>query len=121
MKMRNYPFSAAGRCYDDNGFRPVAALIHSDRSGWQGVRASLRREWWSWVSSPVEKSMARLFEIKKVNGSVKLVAAAMVGAAGGLAATAAALGSVEFAIFGGVGGAVASMIGALSRTETDEA
>jgi hypothetical protein len=73
------------------------------------------------VSSPVEKSMARLFEVSKVPGSLRIVAAAVVGAAGGLAATAAALGSVEFAIFGGVGGAVASMIGALARSEGNEA
>jgi len=79
------------------------------------------RKWWSSGFLTVEKSMARLLEVTKVAGSVKIVAAALIGAVGGLVVTAVALGSVEFAIFGGIGGAVASMIGALSQTEPDEA
>jgi hypothetical protein len=65
--------------------------------------------------------MARAFEVSKVPGSWKIVAAAVVGAAGGLAATALALGSLEFAIFGAIGGAVVSMIGALAQSEPADA
>ena len=57
----------------------------------------------------------------RVPGTWKVVAAAAVGAAGGLAMTAVALGSFEFGIFGAVGGAVASMIGALAHLEPAEA
>jgi hypothetical protein len=65
--------------------------------------------------------MARLLEVSKDGGAVRIVAAALVGAACGLVATTAALGSLEFAVFGGVGGAVAAMIAALSRAESAEA
>jgi hypothetical protein len=64
--------------------------------------------------------MARLFAVQQVPGSVKIVAAAVVGAVGGLAATALMLGSLEFAIFGGIGGAVVAMIGALAQSEQAE-
>jgi hypothetical protein len=57
----------------------------------------------------------------KVSSTMKIVGAALVGAAGGLVGTALVLGSLEFGIFGGVGGAVVSMIGALSQFETAEA
>jgi hypothetical protein len=58
---------------------------------------------------------------RKVSSTVKIVAAALVGAAGGLVGTAVVLGSLEFAIFGAVGGAVVSMIGALTQIEAAEA
>jgi hypothetical protein len=48
---------------------------------------------------------------------IKVVGAAAVGAAGGLATTALVLGSPEFSIFGAVGGAVAAMIGVLAQHE----
>jgi hypothetical protein len=64
--------------------------------------------------------MARTFEVQKSSGSGKIVAAAVVGAACGLAGTALLLGSLEFAIFGGIGGAVVAMIGALAQFEKAE-
>jgi hypothetical protein len=56
----------------------------------------------------------------KGSGTVPVVGAAMLGAAGGLAATVLVLGSLEFGIFGAVGGAVLSMIGVLARLERSE-
>jgi hypothetical protein len=52
---------------------------------------------------------------------MKIVAAAFVGAVGGLVGTTLVLGSIEFGIFGAVGGAVVSMIGALAQVEHAEA
>ena len=52
-----------------------------------------------------------------MNASVKIVAAALAGAAGGLGMTALALGSFEFGIFGAIGGAVAAAIAAAIRVD----
>jgi hypothetical protein len=51
---------------------------------------------------------------------MKVVGAAVIGAAAGLATTVLALGSPEFGIFGAVGGALASMIGVLAQLESAE-
>jgi hypothetical protein len=56
-----------------------------------------------------------------VSGTVKIVAAALVGAAGGLVVTAVALGSPAFGIFGAIGGAVATAIAAAIHVERSEA
>ena len=56
-----------------------------------------------------------------LSGTGKIVAAAVVGATGGLMATMLILGSPEFGIFVGVGGALAAMIGTLARFEPSEA
>ncbi len=50
----------------------------------------------------------------------KIIAAAVIGALGGLTATVLILGSVEFGIFGGVGGALVAMIGTLAQFEPSE-
>jgi hypothetical protein len=68
----------------------------------------------------MEIHMSGLFALKG-SSTVKIVAAALVGAAGGLVGTAVVLGSLEFGIFGAVGGAVVSMIGALTQLEPAEA
>ncbi len=65
--------------------------------------------------------MKALVSRMKVSRTAMIVAAAVVGAAGGLAGTALVLRSVEFGIFGAVGGAVLSMIGALAQVESAEA
>ncbi len=65
--------------------------------------------------------MASTVQAGKRSGSMKVVLAALAGAVGGLAVTALALGSVPFGIFGGIGGAVVAMIGALARVERAEA
>ena len=51
------------------------------------------------------------------SGTVRIVGAAAVGAVVGLASTSLVLGSLEFGIFGAVGGAVLCMIGALAQVE----
>jgi hypothetical protein len=58
---------------------------------------------------------------QQVPATVKIVGAAVMGAVGGLAVVAGMLGSVEFGIFGAVGGAVVAMIGTLSQLESSEA
>jgi hypothetical protein len=50
----------------------------------------------------------------------RIVVSALVGAAGGLVGTAVLLGSAEAGILGGVGGAIALMIGALMSAERAE-
>jgi hypothetical protein len=56
----------------------------------------------------------------EVSPTAKVVAAALVGVVGGLVGTALVLGSPELGIFGAVGGAVVSMIGALAQVERSE-
>jgi hypothetical protein len=51
----------------------------------------------------------------------RIVVAAVLGAAGGLVGTTVLLGSVEAGIVGAVGGAIALMIGALTRIERADA
>jgi hypothetical protein len=75
---------------------------------------------WLGGSSPAEMRMNWQVTKKQVPTTVAVVAAALVGAAGGLVGTALALGSVEFGIFGAVGGAVASMIASLAALEHPE-
>jgi hypothetical protein len=57
----------------------------------------------------------------QVSETGTIVAAAVVGAVGGLVGTALVLGSLPFAIFGAIGGAVVSMIAALAHVEHSEA
>jgi hypothetical protein len=64
--------------------------------------------------------MSNWLSVEQLSGTAKVVGAALVGAVGGLATTALALGSPEFGIFGAVGGALASMIGVLSQLESAE-
>lgn len=61
--------------------------------------------------------MSWLARTEQLPGNVQIVLAALFGAAAGLLGTLAVLGSFEFAIFGAVGGAVASAIFALARVE----
>jgi hypothetical protein len=65
-------------------------------------------------------AMTRL-EVRQVPASVKIVAAAVMGAVGGFVATATVLRSVEFGILGGIGAAVVSMIAALAQVEQADA
>jgi hypothetical protein len=64
--------------------------------------------------------MNRFLAARNIPASVKIVAVAVTGAVGGLVATALALGSLEFAIVGGIAGAVSAMIIALPRVERAE-
>jgi hypothetical protein len=57
----------------------------------------------------------------KVSTTLKVVGGALLGGSAGLLGTALVLGSLEFAIFGAVIGAVATMIGILSLSESAEA
>jgi hypothetical protein len=61
--------------------------------------------------------MFRSEVLNRVPGSVRVVMGAVVGAVGGMAMTAAALGSPEFGIFGGIGSAVAGAIAAAIQVE----
>jgi outer membrane lipoprotein SlyB len=65
--------------------------------------------------------MERVVKEKTTSRTLLVVGAALAGVVGGLVGTALVLGSVEFGIFGAVGGGVASMIGALSQLEDHEA
>jgi hypothetical protein len=58
--------------------------------------------------------------LNRVPGTVRIVAAALLGAAGAAAMTAAALGSFEFGILAAIGGGVATAIAAAIQVERSE-
>ena len=61
--------------------------------------------------------MFRSEALNRVPGTVRVVTAALIGAVAGLAMTTAALGSLEFGIFGAIGSAVAATIAAAIQVE----
>ena len=55
-----------------------------------------------------------------IPGTVRIVAAALAGAVGGLVVTAAVMGSLAFGVFGAIGAGVATAIAAAIQVEHSE-